>query len=139
MPHEIRNVWTFLKLHRFLFAYLFIVAAVVLTLTRVQMNEDARRRDDRVADQRTCVQTVDTLDKIIKLVDKLTPLTPHITEETPDQRKRIDDLNTIRLQTRDAARAELTPPTCLAELGLDMDGDGRADPERVPPPFVTPR
>ena len=139
MPADIRNVWTFLKLHRFLFAYLFIVAAVVCTLVRVQVNEDARNRDQVRVNQIVCVQASDTRESIIRLIDSLTQATPHIPNETPEAAARIDGLNAVKLQTREKARAELTPPTCLVELGLDADQDGKPDVDKLPRPFGPPK
>jgi len=139
MPHDIRNLGSFLKLHRFLFAYLFIVAAVVLTLAKVQINEDARNRDQARTNRIVCVQASDYREAVLRLVDALSVPTNHTPGEDLGATTRIDQSNAAKAEARRTAADIMRAPPCLIELGLDVDQDGRPDPDKIPENFGPPK
>lgn len=139
MPHDLRNLPSFLKAHRFLFSYLFLVGVVVLTLTKVQINEDARNRDQARTNRIVCVQASDYREAVIRLVDALSVPTNHTPGEDPSATVRVNQSNAAKAEARRTAAEIMKSPPCLVELGLDADQDGRPDADKVPANFGPPR
>lgn len=139
MPPDLHHLGSFLKLHRFLFSYLFLVAVVVLTLAKVQINEDARNRDQARTNRIVCVQASDYREAVLRLVDALSVPTNHTPGEDPSAAVRVDQSNSAKAEARRTAAEIMKSPPCLIELGLDVDQDGKPDPDQIPANFGPPK
>lgn len=122
----------FVRAYKGTCAYLLVVFLATSALVRAQVVSDSLNARIVNSVKITCVELSEQQQRVIELVDALSPLTPHIADETPAQRDRIDNLNSARLDARAKARKVLVAPKCLVDLSMDADGDGRADADKLP-------
>lgn len=149
---QTKRVRKFVEAHIAVVVYVLFAVCIFLTLALYRAQTDARIDGDNAVtksqidelnelrqerDVANCLGGVDFRLAVIGLAeDQLSPL-PIDADAPPDVRSQVETINRRNAKFLTTVRTRFAPPGCVAQLGLDADGDGWPEAMEPPPVLAT--